>query len=53
MTKSTEKTQQTVTKLASNKKASQTDAESKNLQKLGQEMSAPNDIKKPVNTRKS
>lgn len=39
----TEKTKQTVTKLAKNKKAPQTDAESKNVQKLGEAMSAPND----------
>ncbi len=35
----------TVKKLINNKKAKQTDAESKAIQKLGKEMSAPNDTK--------
>jgi hypothetical protein len=36
-------TQKTVTKLAKDKQAKQTDKESKDLQKLGDKMSAPND----------
>jgi len=39
----TEKTKKTVTKIANNKQAKQTDAESVNIQHLGEDMSAPND----------
>lgn len=44
MSKETD-TKNTVDKLAKNKKAPQTDAESKKLQKLGSDMAAPNDNK--------
>ena len=43
MTEKSSKIKKTVTKIADNKKAKQSDAESKTLQKLGEDMSAPND----------
>ena len=50
MTNKSSKTRETVTKIADNKQAKQSDAESKNIQKLGEDMAAPNDKgKKPAN----
>ena len=49
MTDKSSTTKHTVDKLAKNKKARQTDGESKNIQRLGRDMSAPND--QPVKKR--
>ena len=52
MTDNSAKTKRTVTKIAKNKQAKQTDAESKTLQKLGNDMAAPNDMKSAPKSHK-